>query len=326
MQSTVREADDAATVNPLAAWTDLSTSVLETVDAHAFCWSPPDYARFHNDMAECLRLLKDRASSSDILLAGANAARSIEQYQRDTQQAVESSLGEIHEMLGMLLGAVIPASQEHAENGVELRRIEKSIRETRIAEDLRAQKDRLAGALARLTKLGRVAGVHSAASPAAGPPSSSTEPLDPLTGLPSKAAAEKAILGLDAASEGAFLVVVYVQRMAHFNARLGDKLGNELLFLTTQRIANALLRPDDQMFRWRGPAFVALLRRPDTLVEVKREVKRVMSSRFQFDLRGGAMLVTPALVAESFAAGPGKGANLIREIEDFIALPSTSGF
>ncbi len=160
----------------------------------------------------------------------------------------------------------------------------------------------------------------------AGSGAAAGESLDPLTGLPNKVAAENAILGLNANPEGAFLVVVYVQRMAHFNARLGDKLGNELLFLTTQKIANALLRPDDQMFRWRGPAFVALLRRPDTLVEVKREVKRVLSTRFQFDLRGGAMLVTPALVAESFAAAPGNCAGLIQDVERFISLPATCGF
>ena len=325
MQNAPAEVPEVSTVNPLAVWTEFGSSVLEAIDSHAVRWSPDDYSRFHEEMEELLAALKDQPTASNMLLAGGNAVRSIEQYQSDVQRSVDGCYQELHEIIGVLLSAVLSRQPGQDDAAGELRRMERTIRKTHSVHELREVKQRLETTLARLPQLSASpAGARSSSTASAAP--LPAESLDPLTGLPNRAAAEKALLGLEPGPENAFLVVVYVQRMAHFNARLGDKLGNELLFLTTQRIASALLRPDDQMFRWRGPAFLALLRRPDTLVAMKREVKRVMATRFQFDLRGGAMLVTPALVAESFAAEPGAGTALIQSIEEFISLPTTCGF
>lgn len=102
---------------------------------------------------------------------------------------------------------------------------------------------------------------------------------DPLTGLPNREAAEDAIAGLKGNSSGVFVAAIYVQRLEQINARLGDRTGNELLFLSAQRIVNGL-RPGDQIFRWRGPAFVAVLARKEALLEVRREMQRLVSSRF----------------------------------------------
>lgn len=123
---------------------------------------------------------------------------------------------------------------------------------------------------------------------------------------------------------GVYAAAFYVQRLEQFNARLGDKIGNELLCLAAQRIVNALLRPGDQLFRWRGPAFVALLNRGDGLVDVRREVQRVVASRFHFELRGGAMLASIGVDAKVVSVATAcSSAEIIQEMEQFFALPGT---
>jgi GGDEF domain-containing protein len=150
-------------------------------------------------------------------------------------------------------------------------------------------------------------------------------PLDPLTGLPNKEGAEDAIAGLRANPNGSYLVAFYIQHMEQLNARFGDKVCNELLFLSAEHIASDLLRPNDQLFRWRGPAFVALLKREDSLHDVKREVQRVVQSRLQVELRGGALLLSATIVADTVSAGAGNSAELIQELENFFSRPSTRG-
>ncbi|MCC6366653.1 MAG: GGDEF domain-containing protein [Bryobacterales bacterium] len=166
-----------------------------------------------------------------------------------------------------------------------------------------------------------------AGPPAADPPvrqQSGGEPkLDPLTGLLNKEAAEDTILDLRSKPGQYYLAAFYVQRMARLNARYGDKVANELLFLCAQRLVNNLLHPNDQLFRWRGPAFVAVLEREDGVQDVQREVRQRIESRFQCELRGGALLVSIELASTVIPTKKGTLPELIEQVEGFFTAQST---
>lgn len=157
-------------------------------------------------------------------------------------------------------------------------------------------------------------------------PGSSAQPgFDPLTGLADRSSAQSAILGLKGRASGRYLVMCFVQRLEHFNAQFGTKIGDELLFLTAQRIANSLTREGDQLFRWGGPAFVAILQRDDDMVAVRSEVSRFVGSSTRFSLRGGAMLASVGLATQTLAASGQTCAQLIAEIDKYFLLGSTRG-
>jgi GGDEF domain-containing protein len=101
--------------------------------------------------------------------------------------------------------------------------------------------------------------------------------VDPCTGLPAKAEADAA---LRRAAGGAqiYAAVFYVERISLINARFGEDLGNEIILFCSQHIASCLTRPNDLLFRWMGPAFVAILEREEGPLAVAREV-RVVSAR-----------------------------------------------
>ncbi|MCZ2148406.1 MAG: GGDEF domain-containing protein [Bryobacterales bacterium] len=174
-------------------------------------------------------------------------------------------------------------------------------------------------------QLAEAAGGPSAADPPVRQQNGGEPKLDPLTGLLNKEAAEDAILDLPSKPGKFYLAAFYVQRMARLNARYGDKVANELLFLCAQRLVNNLLHPSDQLFRWRGPAFVAVLEREDGVQDVQREVRQRIESRFQCELRGGALLVSIELASTVIPTGKGALPELIEQVESFFTVQSTRG-
>ena len=125
------------------------------------------------------------------------------------------------------------------------------------------------------------------------PPSGATESrlgpaepaaaTDPCTGLPTRLDAEAMIRKVMAESAQCYVAVFYVHRMHLINARFGDAIGNQVILFCSQHIATNLSGPNDTLFRWRGPGFVAVLVRNESALAIASEVQRFTSmplSRF----------------------------------------------
>jgi GGDEF domain-containing protein len=104
--------------------------------------------------------------------------------------------------------------------------------------------------------------------------------LDPVTGLPDRAAAEEAIVRAYDAEANACVGVLAIDRLATLNLKFGNQVGDEIL-----RHYGDLLRQqlpaDYQIFRWSGPALVVLLLRPTRIEQVRREFGRLVDNRYE---------------------------------------------
>jgi diguanylate cyclase (GGDEF)-like protein len=152
-----------------------------------------------------------------------------------------------------------------------------------------------------------------------GLPSLPQASVDRLTGLANRDAAEASILALEAHPGNKYIAAFYIQNMQQLNVRFGEKIGDELLFLMTQRIATNLLRPSDQIFRWRGPAFVAILEREESYAYVGHDLKRFVEHPFQFEFRSGSLLVFISIAAELLSAAVGTPAEHILQLEKYFS-------
>ncbi|MCC6345277.1 MAG: diguanylate cyclase [Bryobacterales bacterium] len=369
--------ESSASVTELVAWMDLTCSLLDALATHAFRWNQADYESFREGMKETLQTLKNQPSPSSVLIAAGTLAQRIEHYSHGTQQVVERSVGELRDIIRILMSSVDATRAGYDDSAAALQQIEEVVGKTQTAEELRVAKVQLTHALSKLSEktkerkqetsdlLGKLQQrvqvlEHASASgppqPPAGesagkkpvPPAppephsaedngpSAAEPpvrqpnggeprLDPLTGLLNKESAEDAILDLRSKPGQFYLAAFYVQRMARLNARYGDKVANELLFLCAQRLVNNLLHPNDQLYRWRGPAFVAVLEREDGAQDVQREVRQRIEARFQCELRGGALLVSIELASSVIPTGKGAPHELIEQVDSFFNLQSARG-
>lgn len=103
-------------------------------------------------------------------------------------------------------------------------------------------------------------------------------PTDSCTGLPLRGEAEELIRQVIEQKKEAFAVVFYLHRMALTNARFGEAIGNQVILFCSQHIATAILRANDSLFRWQGPAFVAVIERPESMQTVNSEIQRLATT------------------------------------------------
>ena len=96
--------------------------------------------------------------------------------------------------------------------------------------------------------------------------------LDPVTGLPGKAQAESALDALCKTGESCYAVVLVIDNLTSIGVRFGRRAGDELLRSYGNFIAQ-ILSPDDRLFRWSGPALLALLPRVDGMDCVRDNIR-----------------------------------------------------
>jgi len=150
-----------------------------------------------------------------------------------------------------------------------------------LRDQTRHQREKMAEALAALCEqLEIVQGVKS------GQGTNRATPLDTLTGLQARGCAERAFAAALDAGAPAYAALFVVDSLQLINARYGYSTGDQMLHVVCDHLALGL-SPGDRLFRWTGPAFVALLERVESLAEIKQEIGRIGSVPLKVNVQIG---------------------------------------
>jgi diguanylate cyclase (GGDEF)-like protein len=103
------------------------------------------------------------------------------------------------------------------------------------------------------------------------------EEVDAVTGLPGRAAAERALEEPRTCGEKSYAVAVVANRLASINSRFGYAVGDRLLRKLSDGVRTGLSM-DDRVFRWSGPCLLALLLRTTPQHELNIELQRITST------------------------------------------------
>jgi GGDEF domain-containing protein len=114
-------------------------------------------------------------------------------------------------------------------------------------------------------------------------------------------------------------VVFVLESAQRINLRFGREAGDKVIRELKEYIAGQL-QPGDRMFRWPGPAVVALLASADPFDRVRNRLKRFLEKPIELtlDFNGRSVLI-PLTIAWSVFAVSMPLAGLNRQIHDFIA-------
>ena len=274
------------------AWRELNLLLLRAAVDHAVRCNAAEFEAFQQRSREAMRELKEHNSSSEILIAAGAVAESLAHYNKHTQEQVDALAGESRSVLEKFVSHLTsiyddPQSEQTLQDlraavaepptAAAQRKVEECLnRLSQEAADRSRQARELADRLQdRVTILEQT--ISSPASTPA-PNVAANAAVDPCTGLAVRAEGEAAIRR--AVSEGTpgYVAVFYLHRMALTNARFGEAIGNQVIMFASQHLATAIARQNDQMFRWTGPAFVAVLERVEAMLTVNNEVQRTISS------------------------------------------------
>jgi GGDEF domain-containing protein len=107
--------------------------------------------------------------------------------------------------------------------------------------------------------------------------------MDQVTGLPSRRSAEQAISAAVSGSPDFVLALFVVNRLPGINARYGREIGDEVMLRVSNHFAQHLAS-STLLYRWSGPALVALAETHGKEQDIKAAWSKTASQKHEFSL------------------------------------------
>jgi GGDEF domain-containing protein len=214
----------------------------------------------------------------------------MQNYNRRTSHILSARSAELQSIVGMLTGAMSQISTTSQTSIARLQDLQRQVEQAVMLEDVRTVKLRLSECLESMrgeTERQRnesvkvvdelKKGLQDVQAPKRAEASAGT---DPLTGLPSRAEGEAAILAAGGPGLHAYAALFVLSRVQAIATRYGSELGDGVLLVLLQRLSLGL-SPQDHFFRWSPDSFLAVLHRKESGDLLRREVTRLLSVRLE---------------------------------------------
>jgi len=289
-----------------------------------------EYEAFQKTMQRIQESTGAEASADELLVTAGSALQALDEFSQRTTQTIRKQGIELQNIISMLTRTVISISAGSDRSTERLQEISQQLAKAVELEDVQQLKVRLDDCLGHLREeclrqkkeTDEIVTALQSEIKNSEERASANEPLDldPITGLPSQETAEATFQDLVRKPGKRFVVVAVVNRMQPINARFGHSVGNQVL-RTFKEFFQHELGPQDRLFRWSGPALVAVLERTEALEIVRAEVRRMLNKPLEnttFDVGGREVLIPVSASWSVFMLiPPVTTAN--RQIQTFIA-------
>ena len=287
--------------------------ILEAVACHAVELDPAEKQTFQASLRKLVTRMEQSAHNTESLVLTGEAIKSIETYNRGVQRALSTQLKELQSIVSLFTRSMLQVSKGSAASADKLHNLERQLEKSSQTEDLRAIKVQLEQSLGIICEEAaaqekRSAEIKGQIQDAMSRPESAAVlseavgDLDLVTGLPNFRAAEKAVRSAIEAGTNTYAVLLCVDRVEVINSRFGFSVGDKILMLFGQHLAQKLSQ-SDRLFRWRGPGFLALLDRTGPEIAVRAEVARAVSARLEQQIELGERSVLLPVAASWMLTG-----------------------
>jgi GGDEF domain-containing protein len=322
---------------------DLSGTMVQVIDillhaiqVHSVAVDPAAFAAFQAEIQKVRGIVR-MTSPEQILSTAAFIQRTVEAYNQGAARTRRAHAEALQKLLTTFTDTVAAISTASETSVARLQEINKQILKASTPEDIKSltlqaseclesvrvqtlrQHERADQNLAQLRS--------QVESSSRAKPSAGVQPkMDSLSGLPLRAQAEHVLdTAIQSGGQG-FVVAFIIDRVHLINARFGYGVGDQILTLFRQHLAEHL-EEGDQLFRWTGPVFLALIDRPSLPEGVRAEVKRVTSKKLETTVQIGSRFVllpvsSSALVISLREAE--SAATIIEQVDAFVAGHSRS--
>lgn len=262
----------------------LAESLLKAIRENAVRGHPAGRERFQSQLAELSRRFVTTDDDAELLMIAGAAQQALRLYEVETDVFWQGQTSELHGIVGALTAALADFGERHSQAAERLAKLEQSLDSISSLEDLREVRQRIEDCVLALRAERQLQQETQRLVMESLPPPRRSSPLDPVTGLATRQGADAAIADrLQRDREGVSLALFVVHRIQQVNARYGHAVGDEMLKTFLQHIAISL-RPEDQLFRWSGPALLALVERDDPLDAVVIEMRRITAYKLDQEL------------------------------------------
>jgi GGDEF domain-containing protein len=295
---------------------------------------PTEFSAFRADIKDMSEGLAADLPAENLMVVAEAATQALAAYNKRIEALLGSQGSEVKHILGMLQDTVINIAGENTRSGKRLQEITLELEQSGAITDLRVLKGRLTECLKNLREetlqqkadaAGNLQKLQMTIERSRGAAAKAGYLLDPVTGLPGH---DDALIAMQAAIDGGarqYAVVMVVNRIQMINARFGQEVGDRMLVGFKEHLAKQL-SASGQLFRWAGPAFVAILEREVPLGNVRLQVKRMMDAKIEVDYSGDGRSVLIPVSAVWSALPLTSTADADKQIQTFVGTQCTGDY
>jgi len=305
--------------------------LLDGIATRAVQGDRAEYESFQRNMQRIQETAGAEGPHDELLVAAGSAIQALDEYSQRTTRVIRKQGEELQNIISMLTRTVISIHAGSDRSAQRLQEIGHQLESTVDLEDVQQLKARLGDCLDNVreeclrqkTETGNVETSlrrEIAASQARAGAMAQGYDIDPITGLLMQDAAKQAFQEVAGKPGKLYVVTAVVSRMQPINARFGHAVGDQVL-RTFKEFFEKELNPCDRVFRWTGPALVALLERAESIENVRTELRRMLAKPIDnrmFDVGGREVLIPVSASWSVFMLIP-PGINVSTQIQTFIA-------
>jgi len=273
--------------------------LLERIGSVAVIADEGECAAFRQNIDQLRSCVGEDCTPVNALSAAESAAHVMEAYNKEITALLRKQRHELKDFVAMIAETVTAIAGENSRSVEKLREIGEALERANTITDHDTLKMHLSECLLALRQetLCQLEQTQDAIIALRkeiehGPQLAATPDIDAATSLLLRDSCVKAMHAAIPAGQRRYVVTLIVNRVQTINAKFGYEVGDRVLCRFGEFIEQQLL-PEDRLFRWRGPALVALLERSHGLDQVRLQIKRMMEHRLEesFELEGREVLI-----------------------------------
>ena len=250
-------------------------NLLRGMVSSAIRGEPEPYRAFRAKMEKVADLDDPAMTVQQLAVKAEVALNFLQHHSARTGEFFQTHIAELREVIELLVGAL---------TGLAVARPDEARRLCEISRQIHAAAN---GAQVRQAKLDMVQcidGIRKTAERGVGGESEAAA-RDTVTSLPTRAAAEAALVQACAAENPSSAVVILLDRLKFYNQRYGREVGDKTLRFFSDFLRGSM-GGEFSLFRWTGPALLMIC--PGPPHQVQHEVRKVLEPRLQFECESGS--------------------------------------
>lgn len=251
----------------------------------ALAYDREEYSEFRATLNQLALSLETMRDAPEFLGVAEAVNQTLEGYNRGAQRVHAAQTVELRCMIEMLSQTLVSLAEAGGQSVQALQSIRNQVESARQLDDIRLLRARLGDSLKSISDEARrqrernaelLRQAEQATLLAAG--HRDYHQVDRVSGLPSPEKAESEITARVGIDSSFYAAVFVVERLESINLRYGYAAGDQLLQIFGKYLVSNL-GAMDEVFRWRGPCFVALLDRKSSADTVASELAHFASIR-----------------------------------------------
>ena len=280
--------------------------LIRGIALHAIEGDPEEFSKLQQQMSEIARSLTDDSSPDDLMKAIVKTLRAIEEYNTKAAHLFKSQIEELRGMVTAMtetLQFILSSSETSVK---QLGFVESQLQRAKDLDDLRQLKTFTTSCLTLVKRESTRLQVETKEKVSAlkqDVERLSTrlktavveQSVDPVTGLPGRAAAEQVIEEKISKGKSFIVSLFLMDRLATINGRYGQDVGDDFVMSCAQMLAKRL--SGATLYRWSGPAFLSVFDPLVMAAEAESRARQAAAQQLQknIDAEGRTLMVVVAV-------------------------------